>query len=248
MILLVDDEPEILVLLRDFLQTDYNILFASNGIEAYEKVLSNKPDLVVSDVMMPEMDGIELCGKLRDNFDTSHLPIILLTAKAEIEDKISGLKAGADSYIAKPFHPEHLKVRVEKLLKLRSSIKNHFGTKDNNSTLVAKIPDPFFQKLLNYIDENIDDETLSSETLCDKLAISKSSLYNKTKSVLGTTPNSMINQRRLSKAATLLKSTTLSVSEIIDQTGIASRTHFYDLFNKAYGCSPSDYRNKTGEV
>jgi len=248
LILLVDDEPEILVLLRDFLQTDYNILFASNGIEAYEKVLSNKPDLVVSDVMMPEMDGIELCGKLRDNFDTSHLPIILLTAKAEIEDKISGLKAGADSYIAKPFHPEHLKVRVEKLLKLRSSIKNHFGTKDNNSTLVAKIPDPFFQKLLNYIDENIDDETLSSETLCDKLAISKSSLYNKTKSVLGTTPNSMINQRRLSKAATLLKSTTLSVSEIIDQTGIASRTHFYDLFNKAYGCSPSDYRNKTGEV
>ena len=248
LILLVDDEPEILVLLRDFLQTDYNILFASNGIEAYEKVLSNKPDLVVSDVMMPEMDGIELCGKLRDNFDTSHLPIILLTAKAEIEDKISGLKAGADSYIAKPFHPEHLKVRVEKLLKLRSSIKNHFGTQGNNSTLVTKIPDPFFQKLLNYIDENIDDETLSSETLCDKLAISKSSLYNKTKSVLGTTPNSMINQRRLSKAATLLKSTTLSVSEIIDQTGIASRTHFYDLFNKAYGCSPSDYRNKTGEV
>jgi len=247
-ILLVDDEPEILILLRDFLQTDYNILFATNGREAYDKVLSDKPDLVVSDVMMPEMDGIELCGLLRDNFDTSHLPIILLTAKAEIEDRIAGLKAGADSYIPKPFHPEHLKVRIEKLLKLRHTIRSHFGTQESNQSLVEKIPDPFFQKLISYIDENIDDETLSSETLCDKLAISKSSLYNKTRSVLGTTPNSMINQRRLSKAATLLRSTTLTVSEIIDQTGIASRTHFYALFNKAYGCSPSDYRNKAGEV
>ena len=247
LILLVDDEPEILILLRDFLQTDYNIIFATNGIEAYDKVLSDKPDLIVSDVMMPEMDGIELCGKLRDNFDTSHLPMILLTAKAEIEDRIAGLKAGADSYIPKPFHPEHLKVRIEKLLQLRFFIKNHFSKQDGNLTLVKTIPDPFFQKLLSYIDENIDDETLSSETLCDKLAISKSSLYNKTKSVLGNTPHSLINQRRISKAATLLKSTTLTVSEIIDQTGFASRTHFYELFSKAFNCSPSDYRNKTGE-
>jgi AraC-like DNA-binding protein len=111
---------------------------------------------------------------------------------------------------------------------------------------VKEIPDPFFQKLLNYIDENIDDETLSSERLCDKLAISKSSLYNKTRSVLGTTPHRLIYQRRLSKAATLLKSTKMTVSEIIDQTGFTSRTHFYDLFNKVYSCSPSDYRNKPG--
>jgi AraC-like DNA-binding protein len=173
------------------------------------------------------------------------LPIILLTAKAQIEDRISGLKAGADSYIPKPFHPEHLKVRIEKLLQFRNSVKRNFGNQEINSIEVKEIPDPFFQKMLNYIDENIDDETLSSEVLCDKLAISKSSLYNKTRSVLGITPHSLINQRRLSKAAILLKSTTLTVSEIIDQTGFASRTHFYELFNKAYGCSPSDYRNKS---
>jgi len=244
LILLVDDDPEILILLRDFLQADYNIIFAENGLVAYDKVIAENPDLIVSDVMMPVMDGIELCDKLRANFDRSHLPMILLTAKAEIEDRIAGLKAGADSYIPKPFHPEHLKVRIEKLLQFRQTVKNHFGNKDGNTTLIKEIPDPFFQKMLNYIDENIDDETLSSETLCDKLAISKSSLYNKTKSVLGITPHSLINQRRLSKAATLLNSTTLTVSEIIDQTGFASRTHFYELFNKAYGCSPSDYRNK----
>lgn len=246
LILLVDDDKEILELLRDFLKADYHIIFAENGSEAYEKVLSEKPDLIVSDIMMPEMDGIELCGKIRDNFDTSHLPLILLTAKAEIEDRIAGLKAGADSYIPKPFHPEHLKVRIEKLLMLWESRKNRFKHPDEGPTLVKDIPDPFFQKMLSYIDENMDDETFSSDKLCDKMAISKSSLYNKTKSVLGTTPHSLINQRRLSKAAILLKSTTLTVSEIIDQTGFASRTHFYELFNKAYGCSPSDYRSGEG--
>jgi len=247
LILLVDDDPEILILLRDFLRADYNIITAADGLEGYNKVLSGKPDLIVADVMMPEMDGIELCNRIRDNFDTSHLPIILLTAKAETEDRIAGLKAGADSYIPKPFNPEHLKVRLAQLLHLRAGIMSHFGKQDDNPALVKEIPDPFFQKLLSYIDENIDDETLSSEKLCDKLAISKSSLYNKTRSVLGTTPHSLINQRRLSKAATLLKSTLMTVSEIIDQTGFASRTHFYELFSKAYGCSPSDYRNQPGD-
>lgn len=319
LLLLVDDDPEILALLRDFLQADYNIVFAENGEEAYRKVLSDKPDLIVSDVMMPEMDGIELCCKLRENIDTSHLPLILLTAKAEIEDRIAGLKAGADSYIPKPFHPEHLKVRIEKLLATRADIRQYFGQQygagyshlngsgkgngndnvndnvnDNDNgngssdgnrrvngngngtsnsnvissghrndigsdmgsdngygydnerdrvALIKAIPDPIFQKMLGYIDENLDDEALSSEKLCEKLAISKTSLYNKTKSVLGTTPHSLINQRRLYKATTLLTSTTLTVSEIIDQTGFASRTHFYELFNKAYGCSPTEYRN-----
>ncbi len=247
LLLLVDDDPEILQLLGDFLQVDYNLIFAANGLEAYQKVLSDKPDLIVSDVMMPEMDGIEFCAKLRENFDTSHLPLILLTARAEIEDRIAGLKAGADSYIPKPFHPEHLKVRIEKLLRSWAGMKSRFGQPDDNTALVKDIPDPFFQKMISYIDENIDDETFSSEKLCDKLAISKSSLYNKTKSLLGTTPHGLINQRRLSKAAILLKSTTITVSEIIDQTGFASRTHFYELFNKAYGCSPSDYRGKGAE-
>ena len=247
-VLLVDDDPDILILLRDFLQAEYNIIFAANGLEAFNKVLTVKPDIIVSDIIMPEMDGIELCYRLRENFDTSHLPLVLLTAKAEIEDRIAGLKAGADSYIPKPFHPEHLKVRIEKLLQLRLNIRNRFGKQDDNPALVKDIPDPFFQKMLSYIDENIDDETLSSERLCDKLAISKSSLYNKTRSILGTTPHSLINRRRLSKAVILLKSTTMTVSEIIDQTGFISRTHFYDLFNRAYHCSPSDFRNKPENI
>ena len=244
-ILLVDDDNEILEVLSVFLHHDYNVLFASNGVEAYEKVLNEKPDLVVSDIMMPEMDGIELCCKLRQNFDTSHLPLILLTAKSEIEDRIAGLKAGADSYIPKPFHPDHLRVRIQKLLQQRLNIKKHFAFPSENPALVKEIPDPFFQKLLNYIDENIDDTNLSSGKMCDDLAISKSSLYNKTKSILGTTPHHLINQRRLSKAIVFLKTTNMTVSEIIDQTGFVSRTHFYDLFKNAYECSPSEYRSKS---
>jgi YesN/AraC family two-component response regulator len=229
-------------------RSSYNLCFAKNGIEALEALGKQSIDLVVSDIMMPEMDGIELCCKLRENFDTSHLPLILLTAKAEIEDRIKGLQAGADSYIPKPFHPKHLKIRVEKLLAKRRNIRKSFAKPDVNAALIKEIPDPFFQKLLNYIDQNIDDESLMAEKLCDKLAISKSSLYNKTKSVLGTTPHGLINQRRMRKASILLDSTTLNVSEIIDQTGFTSRAHFYELFNKSFSCSPSEYRQKRKSI
>ncbi len=243
-LLLVDDDREILELLNDMLRPLYNLTFAGNGAEALHILENHAIDLVVSDVMMPEMDGIDLCCRIRQNFDTSHLPLILLTAKAEIEDRIKGLQAGADSYIPKPFHPDHLKIRIEKLLTKRLNIRQSFANKDDASALINEIPDPFFQKLLTYIDENIDDESLLTEKLCDRLAISKSSLYNKTKSVLGTTPHGLINQRRMRKASILLDSTTLTVSEIIDQTGFNSRAHFYELFNKAFGCSPSEYRQK----
>ena len=243
-VLLVDDDSEILQLLNDMLRNSYNICFAKNGIEALQVLKNLRIDLVVSDIMMPEMDGIELCAKIRENFDTSHLPVILLTAKAEIEDRIQGLQVGADSYIPKPFHPKHLKIRIEKLLTKRKNIRKNFSSNDERPTLINEIPDPFLKKLFTYIDQNIDDESLLAEKLCDSLAISKSSLYNKTKSVLGTTPHGLINQRRMRKAAILLESTLLTVSEIIDQTGFNSRAHFYELFSKAYGCSPSEYRQK----
>lgn len=243
-LLLVDDDPEILTLLSDLLNESYNLIFAENGREAWHKVIIHKPDLIVSDVMMPEMDGIELCRNLRDNFDTSHLPLILLTARAEIEDKIEGLKAGADSYIPKPFHPDHLRIRIEKLLEVRENIRSRFAGSDDRMVMIKELPDPFFHTMLAYIDENIDDETLSAEKLCDRMALSRSSLYEKIKTILGTTPHGLINQRRLNKAVTLLLSSQLTVSEIIDQTGFASRTHFYNLFGKSFGCSPSDYRQR----
>mgnify|MGYP001013379583 FL=1 len=247
-LLIADDDPEILHLLNGMLRPFYNLFFAKNGLEAIHILEQQSIDLVISDIMMPELDGIELCSKLRDNFDTSHLPLILLTAKSEIEDRIKGLQAGADSYIPKPFHPDHLKVRIEKLLTKRQNIKTGFANHNDTTTLIKEIPDPFFRKMIDYIDENIDDESLLSEKLCEKLAVSKSSLYNKPSFLLGTKqpsqPHGLINQRRVRKASILLQSTSLTVSEIIDQTGFNSRAHFYDLFNKEYGCSPSEFRQK----
>ena len=243
-VLLVDDDLEILDLLKEMLDPLYNLYFAQNGREAMEIVANKRIDLVVADVMMPLMDGVELCERIRENFDTSHLPLILLTAREEIEDRIRGLQAGADSYIPKPFHPEHLKVRIEKLLDIRESIRSRFAGQHESTPHKDEIQDPFFMKMLSYIDQNIDDETLSADKLCEQLGISKSSLYNKAKTVLGTTPHGLINQRRVKEASVLLDSTTLSVSEIIVHTGFISRAHFYELFNKTFGCSPSEYRQK----
>jgi signal transduction histidine kinase/ligand-binding sensor domain-containing protein/DNA-binding response OmpR family regulator len=243
-ILIVEDDPEIIPVLKELLGKKYKLLYAVNGEDALALLGKEKVDLVVSDIMMPVMDGIELTKRIRGNFDTSHLPLILLTAKAEIEDNILGLVAGADAYIPKPFHPDHLKVRIEKLLQMRKDIRKRFGEAQDYIFGVKEIQDPFFHKILNYIDANIDDESLSSEKLCEHLFISKSSLYNKTKLLLETTPHGLIDQRRVRKAAILLQSTTLTVSEIIDQTGFRSRAHFYELFSKVFGCSPSEYRQK----
>ena len=243
-ILVVDDDPEILDLMRDLLQGDYDLRFANNGLEAMALLKTEKVDLVISDIMMPEMDGIELFKTIRGDFELSHLPLILLTAKAEIEDRILGIKAGADSYIPKPFHPDHLRARIETLIELRQQIRTRYTAMEDNRELITGVQDPFFTSLLTFIDENLDDQSLSAEKLCQYLAISKSALYTKTKTLLDITPHGLINQRRLNKAVKLLQTTTLNVSEIIDQTGFNSRAHFYELFNKVYSCSPTEYRQK----
>lgn len=241
-ILVVDDDPEILDLMKDLLQTEYELSFAQNGKEALERLRAQSVDLVISDVMMPEMDGIELFKAIRSDFNLSHLPLILLTAKAEIEDRIVGIKAGADSYIPKPFHPDHLKTRIETLILLRQQIRERYTAREDNRDLIKGVQDPFFTSILTFIDENLDDQSLSAEKLCQYLAISKSALYTKTKTLLNITPHGLINQRRLNKAVKLLQTTTLNVSEIIDQTGFNSRAHFYELFNKVYSCSPTEFR------
>lgn len=248
LLLLVDDDMEILDLLSDLLAPLYNLCFASNGQEAMALIEKHQVDLIISDVMMPVMDGVELCRSIRANFDTSHLPLILLTAKEEIEDRIAGLQAGADSYIPKPFHPDHLKVRVDRLLAIRQNIRDHFARQEERLPLEKEIPDPFLIKLMAYIEENIADNYLSTEKVCHELGISKSSLHNKTRSVMGITPHGLINQRRIRKASLLLNTTNLSVSEIINATGFTSRTYFYEQFHKAFGCSPTEYRQKRNAV
>lgn len=241
-ILIVDDEPEIFQSVIDVLGPQYKYIYARNGIEALHILKNTSPDLIISDIMMPGLDGIELCENIRKNFTISHLPIILLTARAEIEDRISGLEAGADSYIPKPFHPEHLKIRVSKLLEQRKHFRESFNKTSTQAIQAFQIPDPFFHKIIKIIDENLEDYSLNADFIADKIAMSKSSLYLKLKNFAGITPHDLINKRRLEKAALLLKTTQFTVSEIIDQIGFNSRTYFYELFLKQYGCTPSQFR------
>ncbi|MGC8864964.1 MAG: response regulator [Bacteroidales bacterium] len=243
-ILVVDDDPEIFQSVADVLGTKYRYIYARSGIEALELLKTVQPNLIISDIMMPGLDGIELCASIRKDFRISHLPIILLTARAEIEDRISGLEAGADSYIPKPFHPEHLKVRVSKLIEQREQFRESFNKTSTQAAQAFQIPDPFLHKIIKVIDENLEDYSLNADYIADKIAISKSSLYLKLKNLAGITPHDLINKRRLEKAALLLKTTQLTVSEIIDQTGFNSRTYFYELFLKQYDCSPTLFRKK----
>lgn len=245
-ILIVDDNVQILSLLKDLLSTKYNTITCPNGMEAL-KILSNrKIDLVISDVIMPEMDGYTLCETIKSTIETSHIPVILLTAKGELEERIEGLHAGADAYIPKPFHPDHLYVRIEKLIQTRELLKNKFEAfeiTENEMTSfgIGARDDAFFKKIDQFIKDEMANPQLDAMHIANHVAISKTSLYKKVRALTGQTPHGLINQYRLKKAAYLLTHTDLNVSEIINNTGFNSRSYFYKSFQEMFHCSPSTY-------
>ncbi|SNR69414.1 Signal transduction histidine kinase [Lutibacter flavus] len=247
-VLIVEDEKEIQALLNEMLKEEYKILTASNGVEALEIVQSNIPDIIISDVMMPEMDGLELCRKIKKNIKTCHIPFILLTAKSSVIHRIEGLESGANSYIPKPFYPEHLLVRIQKLLEEKELIQNHFkeGTFDENLTSLPVQPDEkdFMQQLLDLIQSNINNENLQSSFLEKELGMSSSHLYRKIKQLFGFSPGDLIRTIRLKHAAELLQKSTLTVSEVCYKSGFNNRSYFYREFKKMYDITPKNYQIK----
>ena len=247
-VLIVEDEKEIQALLNEMLKEEYKILTASNGVEALEIVQSSIPDIIISDVMMPEMDGLELCRKIKKNIDTCHIPLILLTAKSSVIHRIEGLESGANSYIPKPFYPEHLIVRIQKLLEEKELIQNHFkkGSFDENLTSLPVEPDEkdFMQQILDLIQSNINNENLQSSFLEKELGMSSSHLYRKIKQLFGFSPGDLIRTARLKHAAELLQRSTLTVSEICYKSGFNNRSYFYREFKKMYDITPKNYQIK----
>jgi len=245
-LLVVDDNPQVLSMLVDILSDKYGIQQANTGIRALEILENNKIDLVISDVIMPDMDGLTLCKRIKENIETSHLPVILLTAKGEIEQRIEGLQAGADSYIPKPFHPDHLFVRIEKLLQSREVIRKKFGSlalyaDDKIAQGLGKSDEDFLDKLSGYITREMGNSELGADHLESFMGMSKTSLYKKIKSLTGLSPHLLINQYRLKRAAYLLRNREMNVSEVIYETGFNSRSYFYRSFNELFHCSPKDY-------
>ena len=245
-LLIVDDNEQILSLLKDMLSPMYHVTSCTRAQEALNILESKKIDLVISDVIMPEMSGYELCDAVKTKIETSHIPVILLTAKGELEERIEGLKSGADAYIPKPFHPDHLKIRVEKLIGTRELLKKKFEsfnsqTEEFSSFGIGEKDDEFFKQIDEFIKEEMGNPQLDAQHLANHLGMSKTSLYKKVRALTGQTPHALFNQYRLKRAAYLLTNSDLNVSEIIYKTGFNSRSYFYKSFQEMFQCSPSSY-------
>ena len=244
-LLVVEDNQEIRNYIHKVLSTEYQIIEASNGKKGLEIAIKENPDCIISDVMMPEMDGIEMCDKIKKNEQTSHIPVIMLTAKTAIEQRIEGLKAGADSYIPKPFNIEHLKIRIRKLIELRRIMKNKYEGKFNEIkeevTNIKSTDEKFLEKLENIVKNKIAESDLSVETISQEIGISRSQLQRKLKQLTNQNPSDYIKTTRLRHAAWLLSCKNLSVSEVSYATGFSSLSHFSNSFKEFYGMSPSHY-------
>src|SRR5687767_10896801 len=204
LLLLVDDNEEILEFLEHELNEKYTIIKAFNGQEALEILKENAVQLLISDVMMPVMDGFELCRIIKTNFDYSHIPVILLTAKNTLQSKIEGLELGADAYIEKPFSPEYLQVQIANLLTNRNKIKQYFASSPLvhiKSMAHTKGDEMFLEKLNQTIQEHLEDPELDVEKLAKVMNMSRPSLFRKIKSIADLTPNELVNITRLKKAA-----------------------------------------------
>lgn len=243
-ILLVDDNAEILDFLSEDLSEKYTVFKALNGQEALDLLLQEPVQLLISDIMMPVMDGYQLCRNIKSNFEYSHIPVILLTAKNTLQSKIEGLETGADAYIEKPFSPEHLQVQIANLLSNRNKIREYFASSPLvhiNTMAYSKADEQFLEKLNEAICQNIENTELSVDQLADFMNMSRATLYRKIKAISDLTPNELINVTRLKKAAELLAEQDYKVYEVAEMTGFGSQTNFGRSFTKQFGISPTEY-------
>ncbi len=247
-ILVVEDDAGIRYLLNDILKGDYIVYEAEDGQEALELIGKIIPDIVISDVMMPNMNGLELCNKMKNTPATCQVPFILLSARGSEDHHMEGYEVGADAYIAKPFHTAYLKLRIRKLLEYRQMLHELFnsdgGTDLLSETDIADSDKAFLTKLVQLIEEKIDETELNAVFIEKAFAISKMQLFRKLKTLTGMTPGEFIKNTRLRKASQLLLSTNLTVSEIFYRTGFNNQSYFFREFKKRYNYAPNEYREK----
>lgn len=243
-ILLADDNEEILDYIASNLIDLYDIIKTNNGAEALEHLKVNTVQLIVSDVMMPVMDGFELCKQIKSDVELSHLPFILLTAKDTLQSKLEGLELGADAYIEKPFSPRHLKTQIGSLLANRSKIKAYFVNSPFahlNSIAHTKEDEKFLEMLNHIILEHIQEAELDVERLAKYVNMSRPTFYRKIKDISDLTPNELINLTKLKKAAELLVLESNNIHTVAEAVGYSSIRIFVRNFQKQFGLTPSEY-------
>ncbi|MBQ9822158.1 MAG: substrate-binding domain-containing protein [Muribaculaceae bacterium] len=251
-VLIVDDNADIRTYLRSILQGQYRLLEAEDGKQGLELAREQVPDLIVSDVMMPVMNGLEFCQQVKKDDISSHIPIILLTARALEKHQIEGYESGADAYITKPFSPELLLARIDNLLQSRHQLKDLWSMKpvteasatpsQDSAVTTTPIEDAFISRFKNMVEERLSDNDLSIEDLAADMGLSRVQLYRKVKALTGSTPVDLLRKARLAQAHRLLQESTLTVSEIAYQVGFASPSYFTKCYKDEFGTVPGEAR------
>lgn len=251
-ILIVDDEKEIQEFLKDELSDEYKILLANDGREAYELILTSHVDLVISDIMMDKMDGLTLCKKIKQNVNTNHLPVILLTAKGKTEEQVEGMEHGADAYIIKPFNTEVLRSTISNLLNNRRILKNKFSGAQEQKEKVKDInikssDEALIEKIMDVINKNMSEPTLNVEMLAREVGLSRVHLHRKLKELTNLSTRDFIKNIRMQQAAKLLKEKHPSISEVAYAVGFGNLSHFSSTFKEIFGVSPKEFTSEKKE-
>lgn len=248
-VLIIEDDDEIRQYMRNELNTDFRISECTNGREGLEVILRDKPDLVISDIMMPEMDGITLCRKVKQNININHIPVILLTAKSKAEDRIEGLETGADAYIVKPFNTEILRTTASNLIANRERLRGQLIGEQQVEEKIVKIEmksndEILMGKVMKTINEHLTDPALNVEMLAANVGMSRVHMHRKLKELTNQSARDFIRNIRLKQAATLLREKNLSISEVAYATGFSNLSHFSNSFREFYGISPTEYKEQ----
>jgi len=247
-LLIVDDNADIRTYMSTIFKDIYTILTAKNGQEGIDLAIAHIPDIIISDIMMPVKNGIELCNTIKVDERTSHIPIILLTAKAGEENEIEGIKTGADDYVTKPFNEELLQLRVEKLIEGRKKLQERYSQEvilKPKDIAITSVDEQFLQRLQKVLDDKLVESSFSIENFSQAVGMSRMQLHRKLKALTGLSATEFIRSQRLKLAAQLLKKSEINVSQVGYSVGFNDHAYFSKCFKEMYHCTPTEYANNS---
>ncbi len=249
LLLLVEDNPDLRAYMRSIFEGHYRVMEAADGQDGLARAFAEIPDLVVCDVMMPRLDGYGFCQQLKTDLRTSHIPVIMLTARATLEDRLAGLELGADDYLTKPFHRTELRLRVQNLLKQRELLRQKYSRQmatpsDDSAEPLASLDEIFLQKAIGIVKAQGSDSNFGIETLRESMNISRSNLHRKLKALTNQSTSEFIRSIRIYRAAELLQQAGATVAETAYQAGFESASYFSKAFREQMGMPPSDWAER----